>query len=345
MLAACKVRPLTPPGCHDFGDVCVRQVEAKTQRSEGGREVKTLREKLMLAAAVGVGSVGLFGAAALGAFGADASSNLVAAIAPAASAVMGEDKTGDRLKQLLDGLVQKGVITAQQEDAILAAAKDATTARVRTAKVVRDLFGESATYLGLAQKDLRAKLPGTSLGKIADATPGKSKAGLVTALSVAANADISKALADKKITDAQAKNLRDGLAAEINTLVDRTWPTKPATAPRAVLPNVRAFLGDMLQTARDYLGGVTLTDVTTAMRSGKSLGDIANDKGKSRDGLVQALTTAANTRIDQAVASSKLTADQAATLKTKVAAEIAKFVDHKAPAKSTTGSGTTTKTP
>ena len=101
----------------------------------------------------------------------------------------------------------------------------------------------------------------------------------------------------------------------------------------------------MLQTARDYLGGVTLTDLTTAMRSGKSLGDIANDTGKSRDGLVQALTTAANTRIDKAVADDKLSAEQATTLKTKVAAEIAKFVDHKAPAKSTTGNGTTTKTP
>ena len=165
----------------------------------------------------------------------------------------------------------------------------------------------------------------------------------MTTLSTAANADITKALSDKKITDAQAKTLRDGLAAEINTFVDRTWPTKPAAAPRAALPNVKAFLGDMLQTARDYLGGVTLKDVTSAMRSGKSLGDIANDKGKSRDGLVAALTTAANTRIDKAVADNKLTADQAATLKTKVAAEIATFVDRKAPAKSTTG--TTTKTP
>lgn len=303
-----------------------------------------MRQKLMLAGALGLGSVGLFGAAALGAFGPDASASLVSAVAPATSAVMGEDKTGDKLKQLLDGLVQKGVITQQQEDAIIAAAKDATAKQVRTAKIVRDFLGESAKYLGLAQKDLVAKLPGTTLGKIADATPNKSKAGLVAALSVAANDDITKALADKKITDDQAKRLRDGLAAEVNTFVDRTWPTKPAAAPRAVVPNVKAFLGDMLQTARDYLGGITLQDVTTAMRSGKSLGDIANDKGKSRDGLVQALTTAANANIDKAVANNRLTADQAATLKAKVAAEIATFVDRKAPTKTTT-TGTTTKTP
>ena len=306
--------------------------------------MKTMRQKLMLAGALGIASVGLFGAAALGAFGPDASASVVSAVAPAASAVMGEDKTGDRLKQLLDGLMQKGVITQQQEDAILAAVKDATAKQVRTAKVVRDFLGESAKYLGLAQKDLVAKLPGTSLGKIADATPNKNKAGLVTALSVAANDDITKAITDKKITDDQAKKLRDGLAAEINTFVDRTWPTKPAAAPRAILPNVKSFLGDMLQTARDYLGGVTLQDVTTAMRSGKSLGDIATDKGKTRDGLVLALTTAANANIDKAVASNRLSAEQAATLKTKVAAEIATFVDRKAPAKTTTNR-TTPKTP
>jgi polyhydroxyalkanoate synthesis regulator phasin len=306
--------------------------------------MKTMRQKLMLAAALGVGSVGLFGAAALGAFGSETSSSLVSAVAPAASAVFGADKTGDKLKQILDGLVQKGVITVQQEDAILAAAKDATAKPVRAAKVVRDLLGESAKYLGLAPKDLAVKLPGTSVGKIADATPAKSKAGLVTALSAAANEDITKALTDKKITDDQAKKLRDGLASEINTFVDRTWPTKPTAAQRPVVSNVKAFLGDMLQTARDYLGGVTLQDVTTAMRSGKSLGDIATEKGKSRDGLVQVLTTAANTRIDKAVADKQLTAEQATTLKTKVAAEIATFVDRKAPAKTATNT-TTPKTP
>jgi polyhydroxyalkanoate synthesis regulator phasin len=307
--------------------------------------MKNLRKKLMLATALAVGSVGLFGAAALGAFGSGASSTVVSAVAPAASSMLGEAKVGDKLKDILDGLVGKGVITQAQADAILAAAKDATAKQVRTARVVRDFLGESAKYLGLAQKDLMAKLSGTTLAAVAANTPDKGKAGLVTALSVAANEDITKALSDKRITDDQAKKLRDGLAAEINTFVDRSWPTKPALTTRAAVPNVKAFLGDMLQTARDYLLGATLQDVTAAMRSGKSLGDFATDKGKSRDGLVGTLTTAANTRIDKAVADKQLTAEQATTLKTKVAAEIAKFVDRKAPAKTTTGNRTTTKTP
>ena len=303
-----------------------------------------MRQKLLLAGALGLGSVGLFGAVAMGAFGPDASSSLVTAVTPVATAVAGEEKV-DKLKGLLDGLVQKGVITQQQEDAILAAARAAAAKPTRAEKVVRDLLGESAKYLGLAPKELQSTLPGTSLGKIADNTPNKSKAGLVTALSVAANEDITKALTEKRITDEQAKKLRDGLATEINTFVDRTWPAKPTAAKRPTVPNVKSFLGDLLQTARDYLGGITLQDVSTAMRNGKSLGDIAKDRGKSRDGLIQALTTAANTRIDQAVASNKITAEQGATLKTKVTAEIITFVDRKYPAKATTASGTTTTKP
>ena len=304
-----------------------------------------MRRTVLLAVAAGVGSVGLFGAAALGAFGPDASSSLVSTVAPAASSVIGADKVGDRLKQVLEGLVQNGVITGAQRDAILLAANDATTRQVRTAKVVRDFLGESAKYLEIAPKDLFAKLAGTSLGRIAESTPNKNKAALVAALSVAADQDITKALADKKITEEQAKKLRDGLATEINTFVDRTWPTRPAVAPRAVVPNVKAFLGDMLQPARDYLGGATLKDVTTAMRSGKSLGEIANEQGKGRDGLVAALTLAANRRIDKAVADNRLAADQATSLKAKVTAEIASFVDRKHTPKSTTTNRTTPKTP
>ncbi|HEV8468286.1 MAG TPA: hypothetical protein VGR46_01660, partial [Candidatus Limnocylindria bacterium] len=132
---------------------------------EAIKMLKALHGKLALALVVGVGSVGLFGAAALGAFGPETSTTVVSAIAPAASTVFGEDKP-DRLKQILDALVQKGVITQQQEDAILAAVKEKpTAARV---KVLRDLFEESATYLGVSAKELHTKVAGTTLGKIAD---------------------------------------------------------------------------------------------------------------------------------------------------------------------------------
>src|SRR6267143_1291664 len=236
--------------------------------------MKALHRKLALGLVIGVGSVAMFGAAALGAFGPELSSNVGSAIAPVGS-ILGTDKP-DRFKGILDALVQKGVITQQQEDAILAAMKDAAGIEKASARVnvERDLFGAAAQYLGTTDKDLRAKLPGTSLGKIADGMgPAKNRAGLVAALTTAANADVDKAVASQKITTDQATTLRAKVAGEITSLVDRTWPTKPTAATRG--PNVKSFLGEMSKTAQTFLG-LSAKDIANAMRNGQSLGELAN---------------------------------------------------------------------
>jgi len=297
--------------------------------------MKALHRKLALGLAIGVASVGMFGAAALGAFGLEVSSSVGSAIAPVGS-VLGAEKP-DKFKGILDALVQKGVITQQQEDAILVAMKDAAGIEKASDRVhvMRDLFGAAAQYLGTTEKDLRAKLPGTSLGKIADGmAPAKSRAGLVAALTTAANADIDKAVADKRITADQATTLRSKVAGEITSLVDRTWPTKPTAAVRA--PNLKSFLGEMSKTVQTFLG-LSATDIATALRNGQSLGELANaTKPNGRDGLIAALTLSANTRIDKAAADKKITTDQATTLKSKVGAAITTFVDRKFPVRSST---------
>jgi hypothetical protein len=300
--------------------------------------MRFINRKVSLAIGAGVVSVGLFGAVAFAAFAPDVSTATNAFLG-SNSPVEAKDAKHDKLKDLLDGLVAKGVITQAQEDAILAAVKDAAGSRHKVEAVVRDFLGESAKYLGLSDKELRAKLPGTSLGALANSTPGKSRDGLVADLVTVGKADIDKALASKKITDDQAKKLRDALPGRVATFVDRSWPTPRTTAAGT---NVKSFLGDLLQAGQAYLG-LSAQDIRAQMAAGKSLGDIANaTPGKSRDGLVGALVTAANARIDQAVTANKMTADQATALKAKVGAEVATFVDRKFPAKNTT-SGTTTK--
>jgi len=299
---------------------------------EGVDQMKAHR-KLALGLVIGIGSVAMFGAAALGAFGLEVSSSVGSAIAPVGS-VLGAEKP-DKFKGILDALVQKGVITQQQEDAILVAMKDAASKDSVRVHVMHDLFGAAAQYLGTTEKDLRAKLPGTSLGKIADGmAPAKSRAGLVAALTTAANADLDKAVADKRITTDQATTLRSKVAGEITSLVDRTWPTKPTPAGRA--PNLKSFLGEMSMTAQTFLG-LSATDIATVLRNGQSLGELANaTKPNGRDGLIAALTLSANTRIDKAAADKKITTDQATTLKSKVGAAITTFVDRKFPVRSST---------
>ena len=106
-------------------------------------------------------------------------------------------------------------------------------------------------------------------------------------------------------------------------------PDVPNAKPRSTVPNVMSFIGDLTKTAALYLGMDAKT-LLTQLRGGKSVADVANGlsaQGKSAQGLIDALTKAANDKLDAAVTANKLTADQAATLKPKIAAEITTFVN------------------
>ena len=298
--------------------------------------MRFIDRKVGLAIGAGVASLGLFGAVALAAFAPDAAPTAATLVPANAQNLAKDGKHPDKLKDLLDGLVKKGVITQAQEDAILAALKDAAGDREheRAAKhVLEGLFAASAKYLGLTEKDLHAKLPGHSLAELAGTTAG-GRAGLVTALNTAANDAIAKALAEKKITDDQAKKLRDSVATRIPEFVDRKWPTKPAVAPRAG-SDARGFLGDMTKAALDYLG-LSKDQLGAAMRGGNSLAQIAVGQGKTRQGLYDAITSAAFKRVDEAQSAGKLTADQAKAAKDRIAIEVNTFIDRK-PGATTNG--------
>ena len=117
----------------------------------------------------------------------------------------------------------------------------------------------------------------------------------------------------------------------LQALKDATPPVKPAPA-RPGAPNPRAFLGDLMRATSTYLG-LTPQDLLAQLRSGKSVAAVANGiPGKSSAALVTLLTKTATDRIDQAVAAKKLTPEQAAALRSKVAAEITSFTD-RTPAK------------
>ncbi|HUQ42357.1 MAG TPA: hypothetical protein VM052_07635, partial [Candidatus Limnocylindrales bacterium] len=102
---------------------------------------------------------------------------------------------------------------------------------------------------------------------------------------------------------------------------------------RAVAPKIESFIGDATVAARAYLG-LGVADVASALRSGKSLGEVANGvTGKSRDGLIAAITASVNTKLDAATGSGRLTADQATALKATAGKAVATIVDKKAPAR------------
>jgi hypothetical protein len=148
-------------------------------------------------------------------------------------------------------------------------------------------------------------------------------------------------LAERSGPKDKLKAVLDGLVAKgtitqaqedavVQAIKDAEPTPRPNVRPaRPIVPGVMSFVGDLTKAASDYLG-MDLKTLATQLRGGTSVADIANGlsaQGKSSTGLIDTLTKTANDKLDQAVAAKTLTADQAATLKPKIAAEIATFVN------------------
>ena len=85
----------------------------------------------------------------------------------------------------------------------------------------------AATYLGLTEDALRQKLvAGQTLAQIAQATDGKSVAGLKQALLDAATKQLDQAVTDKRITADQEKTILADLTSRLDDLVNGTLPAQ-----------------------------------------------------------------------------------------------------------------------
>jgi hypothetical protein len=155
------------------------------------------------------------------------------------------------------------------------------------------------------------------------------------------------ALSDNDRSSSKLKAALDALVAKgtitqaqedavLQAVKDAEASAKAKAPVRPVGPSVRSFIGDLAKAASAYLG-LTEKDLVTQLRAGKSIADIANGlaaQGKNAAGLEALLTKTANDKLDLAVGAKTLTADQAAALKPKIAAEIKAFIEraHTKPA-------------
>jgi hypothetical protein len=180
-----------------------------------------------------------------------------------------------------------------------------------------DDLAAAATYLGITQAALQTQLEsGKTLAQIANATSGKSEAGLIDALVAAEKAELAQAVKDGKLTQAQADQLTAGLQARFKQQVEST---RPAGGPGPGFGHGHGP-GDDLQAAATYLG-TTVDALVTQLQSGKTLAQIANaTSGKSAAGLVDALVAAEKAELAQAVKDGELTQAQADQLATGLTA-------------------------
>src|SRR5438445_1744667 len=167
-----------------------------------------------------------------------------------------------------------------------------------------DLYSTAATYIGITIDQLRTELGTTkSLADVAVAH-GKTRDGLIQALMAAEQTNLA-------------------------TLVDQKGAPH-GRGPGG--PGERGVIGDSFADAATYLG-TTTADLRTKMQAGQTLAQIAAaTAGKSRDGLVAALTADAKAKIAAAQAAGTITADQATQLGNGLADRIARLVDSTRPA-------------
>lgn len=184
-----------------------------------------------------------------------------------------------------------------------------------------DLLGAAADYLGKTKAEVREALgDGKSLGEIAE-DEGKSVDGLKEALRSAVREDADEAVEDGDLTREEADRVVEKLSRLVDELVEKGgFPllgpglARPGFGPGLLGPPkpLHGFLPgiDVMDRAADYLG-MDGDDLREALRDGKSLAEIAKDKGKSVDGLKRALRDAIRADADQAVEDGDLTREEA----------------------------------
>jgi hypothetical protein len=168
----------------------------------------------------------------------------------------------------------------------------------------------AAGYLGVSAAQLRSELrSGRSLAQVADATSGRSEAGLIAALEAAGRERLSAAAAK--------------LPSVITAEVDRNGGPANARAGG----RLRRGHGRTLTAAAGYLG-VSAAQIRSQLRSGKTLAQIADAiGGRSEAGLIQALVAARKAALASRVSAGKITQAQANAILPKLAARVSAQVN------------------
>ena len=181
------------------------------------------------------------------------------------------------------------------------------------------LMGTVTSYLGLSAKQIAAQLAtGKTLAQIT-AAQGKSVAGLEQTIEETVKSRLDQGVAAGAITSQQEQKVLSGLHSRLDTLVGRTHPL---AALRKSL-KTQGLVG----VVTSYLG-VTVPQLVLQLEAGKTLAQIATTHGKTAAGLEQAITTAAKTRLDKAVAAGYLKAATEQKLLTLLSSHLDQLVNH-----------------
>jgi uncharacterized protein YidB (DUF937 family) len=184
------------------------------------------------------------------------------------------------------------------------------------AKARKFAFKTAADTIGISPADLLKAMKGNhSIADVA-AAHHVDRQTVIDAVVRALDARIDTAANTGPITSDQAAKLKAAVATRVPKLVD----AKPRQIRR------HKIVAGAIDVAAKTIG-VTPAALKQAIVGGQSVSQVATAHGVDPKTVVTALVTAGNKRIDAAVASHKLDATRAATLKARLPQLAQRFVD------------------
>jgi hypothetical protein len=187
-----------------------------------------------------------------------------------------------------------------------------------------DVLTPAADYLGVSVSTLASDLKGGKTLAQEATAKGKTASGLIDAIVAGEKKVLDGENAAGWITDAQETSLLANIKSAVTDLVNN-GPGVPF-GPRTSL----------LQTAADYLG-MSVSDLQTDLKAGKTLADEAKAKGKTVDGLVQALLAPLKADLDKRVTAGDITAAQETAILNRETAHLTDLVNNTPPSKMQAG--------
>ncbi|MGA2319703.1 MAG: hypothetical protein ABSG95_03030 [Solirubrobacteraceae bacterium] len=226
------------------------------------------------------------------------------------------------VKQKLAAVVALAVLIGGGALAAVSATGQGATRKPAAARTAHRAGGRAggldlsaaASYLGVTTTQLQSDLKaGKSLAEVANATSGKSAAGLIEAIITA------------KKTRLQADAA--GLQRRVTALVNAHPGQRGAGA------HPFASMNHLGLTAANYLG-IAPAQLQAERRSGKSLAEIASQtSGKSAGGLIEALVAAKKQELAGALAAGKLTQARDTAIAARLTKRFTAIVKRKPPAR------------
>ena len=192
-----------------------------------------------------------------------------------------------------------------------------------------DILTPAASFLGVSLSTLESDLNGGKTLAQEATAKGKTAADLINAIVASEKTVLDAEVSAGWLTSTQESNLISRLTNAITDLVNNGPAVPPSGGGRQGL----------LQTASTYLG-ISVGDLQTALRSGKSLADevTAAGNGKTVDGLVQALLAPAKTELDGQVTAGTITQAQETGILNRLTTRLSDLVNNTHSNASTTQS-------